>query len=147
VSVERGSAVQVKWRDAILGVVLSLSLFYALAQAQGGSAKAGRSSAMASTSTARPWQFAQRLGRSKVELSFVVSVCNKQTVPEVRSKVVERPGRAVITILVSVSDPPPGTLCLRSLRRKKINLQLGAPLATLKLFDGSYSPPKRRWPL
>jgi hypothetical protein len=96
--------------------------------------------------SAKPWRFVRRLGRSTVELSFAIGICSKETVPKIHPRVRERPGRAVITIWVSIPEAPAGTPCMRSLKKRKIRVKLGKPITKLKLFDGSHSPPILRWP-
>lgn len=95
--------------------------------------------------TARPWHFRRQLGRSTVEISVSWAAC-RRTVPKIKVRVVERPHRAVITTRVHVPARPPGTSCLRLRGRRSIRVRLGRPVAGLKLFDGSFSPPKLRWP-
>jgi hypothetical protein len=47
---------------------------------------------------------------------------------------------------VHVPAHPPGTPCQRSRRRGSIRVHLRRPVAKLKLYDGSYTPPRLRWP-
>jgi hypothetical protein len=98
------------------------------------------------TTTGRPWYFRQQLGRLTVEIFVTWPSCSLKTVPTIHADVIERPGRAVITTRVYVPPPPPGK-CLRLLRRQDIRVRLDRPVAALKLFDGSYSPPRLRWPV
>jgi hypothetical protein len=100
----------------------------------------------AGTTTARPWHFRRRLGVRTVELAVSWTACSRQPASTVRTHLIEHPGRAVITTLVHVPARPPATPCLKQRQRRNIRVRLGAPVAQLKLYDGSYSPPKLRWP-
>jgi hypothetical protein len=100
----------------------------------------------AGISTARPWHFRRRLGFRTVEIAVSWTACNRRPASTIRTRVIERPGRAVITTLVHVPAPPTGTPCLRQRQRRNIRVRLAMPVAQLKLYDGSYSPPRLRWP-
>lgn len=100
----------------------------------------------AGTTTARPWHFRQLLGARTVEISVSWTACSQRPAANIEKHVIEHPGRVVITTIVHVPAPPPGTGCLRSRQRRNIRVQLRMPVAQRKLYDGSYSPPKLRWP-
>jgi hypothetical protein len=59
--------------------------------------------------------------------------------------VVERPGRAVITISERPVPVNPGSHCLKSRGRSELRVRLGAPISELDLYDGSASPPQLRF--
>jgi hypothetical protein len=100
----------------------------------------------AGTTTARPWHFRRRLDVRTVEISTSWTACSRRPASTIEKHVIEHPGRAVITTIVHVPAPPPGTACLRLRQRRNIRVRLGTPVVQLKLYDGSYSPPKLRWP-
>lgn len=95
---------------------------------------------------ARPWHFGRQLGRLTVEISVGWRACSRATVPTIRAYVVRRPGRAVITTRVHAPPHSPDSPCMRLLGVRNIRVRLDVPVSRLKLFDGSFSPPKLRWP-
>lgn len=99
----------------------------------------------AGTTTAHPWHFRRRLGVRTVEISVSWAACVRRPASTIQKHVIEHPGRAVITTIVQVPTPPPGTACLKLRQKRNIRVRLGTPVAQLKLYDGSYSPPKLRW--
>jgi hypothetical protein len=100
----------------------------------------------AGTTTARPWHFRRRLSVRTVEISVGWTACGRRPDSKIEKHVIEHPGRAVITTLVRVPALPPGTACLRLRQRRNIRVRLRTPVSQHKLYDGSYSPPKLRWP-
>lgn len=98
------------------------------------------------TTAARPWHFRRRLGVRTIEIAVSWTACSRRPAATVRTHVIEHPGRAVITTFVHIPALPPATPCFRQRQRRNIRVQLGPPVAQLKLYDGSYSPPKPRWP-
>jgi len=92
------------------------------------------------------WHFRRQLGRMTVEISVGWTTCTRQQASVIRVQTVERPSRAVITARVRIPTPPPATPCLRQRRIQNIRVRLRTPVSRLKLYDGSYSPPKLRWP-
>jgi len=104
------------------------------------------STSRAGTTVARPWQFERKLGAKTVEISLSWTDCGRRPAPTRRAKVVERPGRAIITALVHTPASSPGTPCKRVRKKGKIRVRLDRPISSLKLYDGSFTPPKLRWP-
>lgn len=102
--------------------------------------------ASAQSSEPRPWHFQRVLGSKTIEITVGFVACSRQSAPVIRPKVIERSERVVITTLVYPRSVPPGTRCLRLRGKRHLRVKLGAPVSHLKLFDGSYSPPKLRWP-
>lgn len=98
------------------------------------------------TDHARPWHLERNLGKKSVEISFSWIDCGEHSTPSKHAQVVERPGRAIVTALVHVPAHPPGTPCQRARRRGSIHVHLRRPVAKLKLYDGSYTPPRLRSP-
>lgn len=100
----------------------------------------------AASEQVRPWHFERRLGARTVEVSVSWTECRRRPAATVTKQIVERPGRAIITTTVHVPTRPAGTACLRLRAKQNVRVRLQTPDAQLKLYDGSYSPPKLRWP-
>jgi hypothetical protein len=90
------------------------------------------------------WTLTRVPGSKTVEIAVPFSSCVRR--PAISPHVVERPGRAVITVFGEPPDPNPRP-CLRSRGIRRLEVRLKRPLAGLKLFDGSSDPPRLRWPL
>jgi hypothetical protein len=99
----------------------------------------------ATVGTARPWHFRHTVGERTVEISVGWGACSRKPAPTIESKVRRRPGEAVITVFVEVPSPPPDTPCQRLRLKRNIRVQIGMPVDQLKLYDGSFSPPRLRW--
>lgn len=97
------------------------------------------------TAQTHPWKFNRRLGKHAVVIKVGWTACTRGTIPRIRIRVRQKPGRAMITAIVHRRSPPPATKCLRLRGRKKIRVRLRGDVSGLKLFDGSFSPPKLRW--
>lgn len=113
--------------------------------AGGGWARGLRTEAAASEQV-RPWHFKKLLGARTVEVAVSWTACRRHPAATIKKQIVERPGRAIITTTVNVPTPPAGTACLRLRSKRNIRVQLERPVSQLRLYDGSYSPPKLRWP-
>lgn len=89
------------------------------------------------------WHLIERLGPKTIEIGFAFG-CTKT--PRIRAHLVERPGRAIITVyrpagrdLFSGLGP-----CLKFLAHGRIKATLKAPVDHLELLDGSFDRPRPR---
>lgn len=92
------------------------------------------------------WKFHRTLGAQTVELSVGWTACKAEFAPTFRKYVTESPGRATITIFEEASEVPPGTHCFKSRGTHRLRVRLDRKIEKLMVFDGSFSPPKLRWP-
>ncbi len=95
--------------------------------------------------SSHPWHLRRMLGLRTIKVAIGWTSCGRSA-PTIHADVVERPGRAVITTLARSQPLPPGTACLKMRGIAYKQIRLGAPVADLKLFDGSYAPPRLRSP-
>lgn len=96
-----------------------------------------------------PWKLAYPPGGSMVRIGVSVRYCVGEPKPRITEvRVRERKGAVVLTVFVSnVREPEKGRACagLRLGFGKTVELSKG--LGTRALYDGSTSPPRKRWPL
>lgn len=98
-----------------------------------------------SGAVSHPWHFDRRLGARTIQIDVSFGACARQPSPAISPRVVERPGRAVITAFVRLPPQPPATKCLRLRLERRLRVRLGSPVAALVLYDGSFSPPRIRY--
>jgi hypothetical protein len=152
---ENGTPLRAMCRRAAIGAVFAvigafaICLLSASALAAkppcGGDHCVGVADLRAGAGTARPWHFRRTVGERTVEISVGWGACSRKPAPTIEGKVTRRPGQAVITVFVEVPSPPPDTPCQRLRLKRNIRVQIGTPVDQLKLYDGSFSPPKLRW--
>ena len=91
------------------------------------------------------WSFGRILGRHTILAHIGVVACSNATPPRIQARIKERARSAVITIIAKFSAY---TLerCLKIRGRISKRIKLARPVFGLALYDGSTSPPRRRWP-
>jgi hypothetical protein len=143
---------------AVAVIGLSTSGVVALATASAGDGSAGRvtassrdrggsrsaAGAEAASASAHPWKFRRIVGARTFELAVGWIACNRQLMPKFESKVTERPGRAIVTVIERMADAS-GVRCLKVRGSHHMRIRLRAPVRGLTLFDGSSSPPTLRF--
>ena len=93
------------------------------------------------------WGINRQLGKRTVRIAAAVPYCGydrpKPRVQRIRK--VERPGRAVITMFVFFPRVGKGGCTDVELGVMK-TVRLKRPLSKISLYDGSVTPPRKRWP-
>ena len=95
------------------------------------------------------WSFGQILGRRTVLVRVGVGTCSRDTFPRIHARIRERVRSAVVTLIAHF---PAYRLeehqrCPKIRGRISKRIKLARPVSGLTLYDGSTSPPRRRWPL
>jgi hypothetical protein len=91
-----------------------------------------------------PWKFKRQIGARTVVIRVGWVSCTHKA-PIIRLEIERHRGRAIITAIERSLAVPPVTGCLKSRGYTELKVQLPVDVSRLRLFDGSYSPPKLRW--